>query len=95
MRAMDQRFLTIPELAELLKVSPSFIYEKYRGWPHIKISKTVRFSEQQVDEIVELLTVRPTQPEMKARPTWIGTERQRARNRAYNLAHGLREGPLP
>ena len=51
--------LTVDEVAALLKVSPSWVYEHTRSrstrgerLPHIKIGKYVRFHAQQVREFL-------------------------------------------
>ncbi len=49
----EQRLLSVPEVAELLKMRPSWIYERCRRRkldqiPHFKLGKYLRFSEQAV-----------------------------------------------
>jgi excisionase family DNA binding protein len=81
---MDDEFFTVPELAALLRISPSTVYTKAAGWPHHRIGKKIRFSRADVEAIKEM-THRTPAPVMQARSIRIGTERAKARNRPYNL----------
>jgi len=51
----SKRFLTVEELAELLQVPKSWIYDRtYRdAIPHLKIGKLLRFDEQKILEWLE------------------------------------------
>ena len=48
---VDNGFLTIGEVAERLKVSPSWIYKKCKAGiiPHVRIGGLVRFVDRDVD----------------------------------------------
>ena len=48
---VDNGFLTIGEVAERLKVSPSWIYKKCKAGiiPHVRIGGMVRFVDRDVD----------------------------------------------
>ncbi len=51
----DQKFLTVEELAEVLDVPKSWIYERTRhnAIPHFKIGKYVRFDMEEVTKWLE------------------------------------------
>ncbi|MBD1540998.1 helix-turn-helix domain-containing protein [Arthrobacter sp. IA7] len=93
---MDDEVFTVKEVAEMFKLSPSTIYARVSGWPHLRITPTdIRFSRGDIEAIKAMSRKTPVPPPvMGARSTRIGTERQKARNRAYNLRNGLRERPL-
>jgi hypothetical protein len=91
----DDEFFTVKEVAEMFKVKPNTIYAHVAGWPHIRITPTdIRFSREDIEEI-KAMSRRTHEPALQARPTRIGTERTKARNRAYNLRNGLTEKLLP
>ena len=48
---VDNGFLTIGEVAERLKVSPSWIYKKCKAGiiPHVRIGGMVRFVDRDID----------------------------------------------
>lgn len=48
---MDNGFLTISEVAEKMKVSPSWIYKKCKAgiMPHVRIGGMLRFVEKDVE----------------------------------------------
>lgn len=57
---MSEQLLTVAEVAERLKVSPSKIRTKCRRrqWPHYRIDSCIRFSEKHITTIlrkIELL----------------------------------------
>jgi hypothetical protein len=91
---MDDEFFTVKELAEMFKLSPSTIYARVPGWPHTRITPTdIRFSREDIEQIKAMSRKTPPAPVTRARSTRIGTERQKARNRAYNRRLGLTEPP--
>ena len=52
-RDFDEELLTVREIAQLLKVPPSWVYERTRlrdvaRMPHFKIGKYLRFSKPEV-----------------------------------------------
>lgn len=53
-RPVNERLLTVAEVAELLQVKESWLYVacKRGEFPHVKVGRYVRFSEQQVREWV-------------------------------------------
>jgi excisionase family DNA binding protein len=59
-RTEPERLLTVRELAELLAVPPSWIYERTRRrgenrFPHLKMGKYVRFRVSDVEAYLETL----------------------------------------
>ncbi len=53
-----ERLLTVEEIAEMLQVPMSWVYERTRtrGWerlPHIKLGKYLRFEERALREFLE------------------------------------------
>jgi predicted DNA-binding transcriptional regulator AlpA len=94
---MEDEVFTVREVAEMYKVSTSTIYARVSDWPHIRITPThIRFSREDIEEIKAMSRKTPVgPPAMRARSTRIGTEPQKARNRAYNLRNGLKEPPAP
>ena len=57
LRFRHQRLLTVTELAGVLKVPPSWIYQKtmlgQKGLPHVKVGKYLRFDVQKVMEFLQ------------------------------------------
>jgi hypothetical protein len=93
MNDMDE-FFTVKEVAAMFKLKPNTIYARVSGWPHTRITPTdIRFSREDIEAIKEMSRRTPA-PVERARSTRIGTERQKARNQAYNLRNGLKERPL-
>lgn len=92
----NEEFYTVKQVAEMFKLSPGTIYARVSGWPHIRITPTdIRFSREDIEEI-KAMSRRPSPvPVARARSTRIGTERQKARNQAYNRRNGLTEPPAP
>ncbi|MDP9694442.1 UNVERIFIED_ORG: putative DNA-binding transcriptional regulator AlpA [Arthrobacter globiformis] len=91
----DDRLLTVKELAELFQLSQATIYARLPEWPHLRPTPTdVRFSREDIEAIKAMSRKTPS-PVMRARSTRMGTERQKARNRAYNRRNGLTESPAP
>jgi predicted DNA-binding transcriptional regulator AlpA len=81
---LDERVITVDELAALLRVSTTTIYARLGGWPHMRIVDrgTIRFRESQVEEIFELMTKKPVVVDEMARirlRRQIGTMAQRRR----------------
>jgi predicted DNA-binding transcriptional regulator AlpA len=93
---MTDEVFTVKEVAEMFKVSTSTIYARVADWPHIRITPTdIRFTREDIEAIKALSRKAPPAPaESKVRRVPpVGTERQKARNRAYNLRNGLKEPP--
>lgn len=65
----SNHLLTHADLAERLNMPLSTVVQlrKSEGWPHYRLGKTVRFTEEQVREILARHLVTPT-PE--AKPTF-------------------------
>jgi excisionase family DNA binding protein len=77
MSILDERFFTVPELANYLGVSPSTVYAKLKDWPHKRPTPTdVRFHESDVRAILELISVKPATPEPRRTPK-VGTRAAR------------------
>jgi excisionase family DNA binding protein len=81
---LDERVITVDELAALLRVSTTTVYARLGGWPHMRIvaGGTIRFRESQVEEIFELMTKRPVVVDEMALirlRRQIGTRAQRRR----------------
>ncbi|MEI8215956.1 MAG: helix-turn-helix domain-containing protein [Eubacteriales bacterium] len=56
--AKEFSYLTIEDVAEMLKVARSTVYKfKEMGMPFIKLGKTIRFKDAEVVEWVESHTV--------------------------------------
>jgi hypothetical protein len=68
--------ITVPELAGLLRVSTAMVYRNLRKWPHLRVGTEIRFTPEQVNEILTLLTKQPT-PETKRPLPNIGTRARR------------------
>ncbi|MDP9694447.1 UNVERIFIED_ORG: hypothetical protein J2X79_002006 [Arthrobacter globiformis] len=90
---MTDEVFTVKEVAVMFRLSPSTIYARVPGWPHIRITPTdIRLTREEIEAIKAMSRKPPeTPPVMHARSTRIGTERQKARNRAYNLRNGLEQ----
>jgi predicted DNA-binding transcriptional regulator AlpA len=61
----DEQFMTVKELADMLGISATTVYNSLWKWPHLRTTAkgVVRFREAHVEEILELMTVRPKPPE--------------------------------
>lgn len=90
-------YYTVEDVAEMLQMSVSGVYELVRkeNWPRSKYGSRIRFEHSDLEAIRAMHRVDTSPPEPRAKNTRIGTERQRARNRAYNIRHGLKEPPAP
>ena len=55
-----RKLLTVDEVAELFQVSASTVRDlcTKREWPHVRLGRAIRFSEDNLREIVEIQTVR-------------------------------------
>ena len=65
------RTYTIKEVGEMFRIPPAKVRDrcKQRVWPHMDISaRTIRFTQEQVDAIVELMTKAPQDPEPRRGP---------------------------
>jgi hypothetical protein len=72
----DQRLFTVQELAEYLRTTPKTVYANLKNWPHLRLTPTdIRFSEDNVRAILELMTKTPQQ-ETKRVPK-VGTRANR------------------
>lgn len=72
------RTVTIEELAEVLQVSSDTVrtWVTRYAWPHLRIGRTVRFTDEQVAEIERMHTVAPQQdPARRLQERWGLTER--------------------
>jgi excisionase family DNA binding protein len=81
---LDERVITVDELATLLRVSATTVYNRLHAWPHMRTTAggVIRFRESQVEEIFELMTKRPVVVDEMARirlRRQIGTMAQRRR----------------
>lgn len=77
MGLLDERLFTVPELADFLRVSPSTVYARLKDWPHTRVTPTdIRFSEDNVRAILELISVKPATPEPRRVPK-VGTRANR------------------
>jgi len=70
---MNEALLTVNELASLLKVPASWIYQRTRGrgrdrLPHLKIGKYLRFEERAVQ-------------------SWLGRHRREYQNFSFGTPH--------
>lgn len=79
----DVAIYTTAELAKMLRIDPATVRTNaHRGkWPHLEFGpKTIRFTADQVAQIIELCTAKPPAPPVERR---IGTlaERRRVRGR--------------
>ncbi|WP_113717308.1 helix-turn-helix domain-containing protein [Arthrobacter dokdonensis] len=59
---MELKTYTVKELAAALGVSDATVYRRKSAWPHLRVGGDIRFTEAQVAEIVDMLTVRPIEP---------------------------------
>ncbi|MCU1522565.1 MAG: hypothetical protein JWN19_2950 [Arthrobacter sp.] len=76
----DERYMTVKELADMLGISATTVYNRLGQWPHLRTTAkgVVRFREAHVEEILELMTVLPKPPSV--RPD-VGTQASRRRRR--------------
>lgn len=52
---MAQELLTVEDLAELLQVTPSWVYEHKSQIPHIKLGKYLRFPKPEIERWIASL----------------------------------------
>jgi excisionase family DNA binding protein len=52
---MAQELMTVEDLAVLLNVTPSWVYEHKRDIPHIKLGKYLRFPRAEIDRWIASL----------------------------------------
>lgn len=80
---MNERLATPADLAEILNVEEAQILEWRRahGWPSIKVGKTIRFTEQHVEQILAKHTTAPKRAGA-AKPTGIPGQTKRSARRA-------------
>jgi excisionase family DNA binding protein len=74
---MDERLLTIKELADLFQISRSTAYrlKKEQRWPHIRFGTEIRFSQENV-EAIKALNAQTPAPEPRRAPR-VGTRANR------------------
>lgn len=74
-------------------MSVSGVYDLIRkeNWPRSKFGSRIRFEYSDLEAIRAMHRIEMPGP--RAKSTRTGTERQKARNRAYNLRNGLTEPP--
>lgn len=68
---MSADLLTTAEVAETFGRSAEWVQQQCRSkkWPHVKVGKTYRFTVEQAEEIIRLLTVVPDEPDA-AEQSW-------------------------
>lgn len=95
--APELLYYTVEDVAEMLQMSVSGVYDLVRkeNWPRSKFGSRIRFELSDLEAIRAMHRVDTNPPQPRAKNTRIGTERQRARNRAYNISHGFKEPPRP
>lgn len=61
----EVKLYTPADLAELFGVTERWIHEWRRtnGWPSVRVGRTIRFTQAQVDEILERHSQAPETPE--------------------------------
>lgn len=67
---MSTKYWTIPELIERWGIDKEAVYNGVNkgGWPHLRFgARTVRFSDEHVQEIEAMLTVRAPEKSSKQR----------------------------
>ncbi|MDQ0865710.1 helix-turn-helix domain-containing protein [Arthrobacter globiformis] len=77
----DDVWLTVPELAALLKLSPAAVYARLPIWPHHDpTGSDIRFTREDIEAIKELTQRRPAPVTNNVRrvPS-VGTRANRAR----------------
>lgn len=54
--------LTPAEVAKRLRITPKKVMELRRanGWPHVKLGRSIRFTPQQVEQIIGKQSVSPS-----------------------------------
>lgn len=75
---------TPAQLAEILDVTTDQVltWRRQYGWPSIKIGKTIRFTEAQVEQIIASHSVTPKRPEDSAAVVLDGQTSRSARRSA-------------
>lgn len=79
------RTYTPREVGDVLQVTTEFVYDQCRArrWPHLRVgSKFVRFTDEQIDQILELIT-------METKPPAREPETEPARQRNQRLKRVL------
>lgn len=56
---VNEKLLTVGEVAERLQVPRTWIYKHLHKIPHIKLGKYLRFEPSQVDAMLHVLRKRP------------------------------------
>lgn len=88
---------TIEDVAAMCGISRSTAHRhlKEKPWSYRhRIGSELRFSEADIQAIQAMYRQAASPSGPRARSTRTGTERQKARNRAYNIRNGLREPPV-
>lgn len=52
-------YLTVPEMADLFRKSPSWIYRNLKKWPHSRIGGEIRFDQADILAIREMYRQKP------------------------------------
>jgi len=79
MGILDETFYTAPELAGLLRISTGTVYSRLKEWPHTRITPSdVRFTEQNIRDIINLSTRTPAPTDTKRTPL-VGTRANKPR----------------
>lgn len=68
---MSDQWLTDAQLARRIGKSQSFVQRRVRDrqWPHLRVGKSIRFTEEHVSQIRALLEVAPLKP-AEASASW-------------------------
>jgi excisionase family DNA binding protein len=52
---MEQELMTVSDLSDLLRVTPSWVYEHKNEIPHIKLGKYLRFCRAEIERWIASL----------------------------------------
>jgi excisionase family DNA binding protein len=71
--------LTPDDLAELFGLSPKKVLElrSKHGWPHVRLGRRIRFTEEQVAQIIAVQSPRSEAPLKSASGLTAGSARRR------------------
>ncbi len=56
---MDEKLLTVGEVADRLQVPRTWVYKHLDKIPHIKLGKYLRFESSQLDTMLQILRKKP------------------------------------
>lgn len=85
--------LTFEQLADRLQLSESNVRSMCRRyyWPHVRLGRSIRFTEEQIERIAALHSYSPTSLELdEARGMVMGLTQASARHGARKRARGSR-----